>query len=68
MLIEILEIAEAAAEEEVLANIAIWPFDLALNRHGVHRLAVEPNLPGNRRYADTPVQFKDHCDLTKSDQ
>jgi hypothetical protein len=35
----------------------------------VHRLAVEPNLPGNRRYADTlPVQFKDHRDLPKSDQ
>ena len=32
LLIEILEIAEAAAEEEVLADIAIWPFDLALNR------------------------------------
>jgi hypothetical protein len=35
----------------------------------VHRLPVEPNLPGNRRYADTlPVQFKDHRDLPKSDQ
>ena len=27
LLIEILEIAEAAAEEEVLADVAIWPFD-----------------------------------------
>jgi hypothetical protein len=33
LLIEIIEIAEAAAKEEVLADVAIRPLDLSLNRH-----------------------------------
>jgi len=33
LLIEIIEIAEAAAQEEVLADVAVRSLDLALNRH-----------------------------------
>src|SRR5690349_24275933 len=55
LLIEILEIAEAAAEEEVFADVAIWPLDFALRLRPIRlaRLRQVAVMPG--KFEQRPI-------------
>ena len=53
LLVEIVEVAEAAAEEEVLADVAERPLYLALIRHDGLRRPDVPLSPVERRYGET---------------
>ena len=53
LIVQIIEVAEGPAEEEVLADVAERPFDLALIRYVIRRrLAVRLFPKGRRRYGE----------------